>query len=389
MPISLPCFPQSGIYCSRVFVLVGCLVALAQAWGELGHRVVAHVAEALLTPKTKLETQRLLGAGDDLISVATWADAIRSGRRETGPWHYITLQVRGSQVTPDRADTPNVVSVLVEQIRILNTQAVMPKNLASQSPAASDHARAEALRWVVHLVADLHQPLHTGEDHDRGGNDTQVRLNRRKMGWHQVWDYGLLEKLESNEAVLARRLLDSAQFRERSHAGYLGGLNKGDIQAFGRESHGLAVQAYTRNYRGNDKAKPGAEINGRAILGRGRAVELSAEDVAWGQQVVFNQLLTAGVRLAGILNQAFDPQGVKLALPLVLPTATTRSTVVVTPSKATATQPVSLGTYSWSESSRVFHLSRCKDVTRILPKNLRTGNSPPLNKHLHRNCPAR
>jgi hypothetical protein len=388
MPLSLPFFTQSGMFFSRVLVLVGCLVALAQAWGELGHRVVAQVAEAFLTPKTKQEAQRLLGAGDDLISVATWADAIRSGRRETGPWHYITLQVRGPQVSPSQADTPNVVSVLVEQIRLLNTKGMVAKNLSPQSLSVSDHTKAEALRWVVHLVADLHQPLHTGEDRDRGGNDTQVRLNRRKMGWHQVWDYGLLEKLESNEAALARRLLDSAQIRERSHAGYLNGLNKGDIQAFGAESHGLAVQAYSRNYIGNGRAKPDKEKKDRAILGRGRAVELSAEDVAWGQQVVFDQLLKAGVRLAGILNQAFDPQGAKLALSLGLPNATTRSTVVVTPFKPAVTQSTAQGTYSWSESSRVFHLSRCKDVARILPKNLRTGNSPPLNKHLHRNCPA-
>lgn len=347
------------------------LVLLAQngalAWGEFGHRRIAALAETLLTETARSEVTRLLGAGDDLVSVATWADEIRGGRPETKPWHYITLQVRGPQIEIGRADSPNVVTELNRQILVLGARG-------------DDKARAEALRWVVHLMADLHQPLHCGEDHDRGGNETQVRIGRRKVGFHQAWDYTLVEKTGLDENAIMERLMDSVTARERLHAGYLRGLGSGDASAYAKESHAFAVQAYARQ--------------GRPILGRGRAVELSAEEVAWSQKVILDQWLKAGVRLAGAINRSLDPKSLgAVPLPSKVRAKPEISPASKPPSRATKPQALSqetgqaTGRYGWSENSRVYHLRDCGDLARISPEHLRWSDAPPAGKRLHRHCP--
>ncbi len=326
------------------------------AWGETGHRGIAALAETMLTETARGEVKRLLGAGDDLISVATWADEIRGGRPETGPWHYVILQVRGPQIEIHHADSPNVVTELSRQIQALQAMG-------------NDKSRAEALRWVVHLMADLHQPLHCGEDHDRGGNDTKVRLGRRKVGFHQAWDYALLEKSGLDDGTLVGRLVDSVTSRERLHVGYLNDLASGTVAAYAKESHALAIKAYARG--------------GRPILGRGRVVELSAEDVSWSQKIILDQWLKAGVRLAATLNRALDSksQGGGLKLPRVR----TKPAPSFESPKAETLSSRS-GRYGWSEKSQVYHLRECKDLTRISPENLQWGKTPPAGKHLHRNC---
>jgi len=271
------------------FLVCGPAIAVQEtwAWGELGHHVAARVAENYLTPTTRQEIQRLIGAGSDLVSISTWADEIRGGRPETRPWHYITLQVRGEQIDLRDADKPNAVTALDSALKIL-------------AKAGDDRARAEALRWVLHLMADLHQPLHAGEDHDKGGNQTKVRLKRRKMGWHQVWDDGYLKTLGLDEERLTQALLDSARALDKLSPGLIAWtrVSPRDIAA---ESHELAIQAYHRM--------------GRIIKGRGKAVTLEKSDIQWGQAVSQGQLLKAGIRLAAALNTALDPGGKVLSTP--------------------------------------------------------------------------
>jgi nuclease S1 len=149
-------------------------------WGAVGHRVIARVATARLSDRAKDEARRLLG-GETLAKVSTWADSIRRDRPTTGPWHYVNIPVYDSVYRPEKVCADGcVVSALEAQAAILADRT------------RSDAERAEALKWVVHLVGDLHQPLHAGDRGDRGGNDVRVTYDTLPGNLHGLWDTGLL-----------------------------------------------------------------------------------------------------------------------------------------------------------------------------------------------------
>lgn len=157
----------------------------ASAWGPHGHQVVAEIASRGLTPTAKVEVERLLGdrASNAMREASTWADEIRDEERwrHTGSWHYLNFE-RGdcSYSAKQNCRGGNcVVGAIEREARILADRK------------ASTAKRANALRFVIHFVGDVHQPLHAGFGHDRGGNDFQVRLGRRGMNLHGFWDQDL------------------------------------------------------------------------------------------------------------------------------------------------------------------------------------------------------
>jgi len=132
----------------------------AVAWGADGHRLIADVAEGLLSVPAKNEVLRLLALepGATLASVSTWADEARTP--VTAPWHYVNLpRDANCRYDPDRSCVQGacVVSAIDHQAAVL----------ASDAP---DEARLKALKYLVHFVGDVHQPLHAGFADDRGGN---------------------------------------------------------------------------------------------------------------------------------------------------------------------------------------------------------------------------
>jgi hypothetical protein len=240
---------------------------------------------------------------------------------------------------------------------------------------ASDFKKAEALKWLAHFVGDAHQPLHAGEDHDRGGNETSVRLGRRKMGWHQAWDHGFLTKLGHDEEVLVQHLQDTVQAWLKAGRG----AEPVTFVEMVAESHALARLAYARN--------------GRPIKGRGRTVELEAHDIAWAQQVTLMQLARGGIRLAHVLNRALDPRFAAERLK-----AMPKGSQVAKGEKVPAPRygkpggaliPVKnpLGMpYTWSKNSKVYHRLTCPDVAKIASDNLVKGETPPPGRRLHQGC---
>ena len=167
----------------------------ARAWGPLGHQTVAMAARAQLTPEALARLQELMALepGATLAEIATWADEHRSP--ETAPWHYVNFPAGDCNYRAAR-DCPQghcVVGVLDEQLRIL----------ASQAPPSE---RLLALKWVVHLVADLHQPLHAGMLEDRGGNRYQLQFLMRWTNLHAMWDSGLVRHMGEDAPTLAARL---------------------------------------------------------------------------------------------------------------------------------------------------------------------------------------
>ena len=174
----------------------------AMAWGALGHRLVARLAESSLDAQAQAEVARLLRGEADpsLAGIAAWADELRStdpdlGRR-SARWHYVNIDDPGCNFDP-QADCRGgncIVTALETQTAIL------------ADPARSDEERRQALKFVVHFVGDLHQPLHAGRGHDRGGNDYQVNWNGKGSNLHSLWDSGLLRSTGFDEDAWLARL---------------------------------------------------------------------------------------------------------------------------------------------------------------------------------------
>src|SRR5689334_14950394 len=146
-------------------VAVTCGSGSALAWGQEGHRVVALIAERHLTPAARAEAAQLLAieGASGMAAVASWADDFRSTHRQTAPWHFVNIPLAAAGYDHAR-DCPDEQSVVAKP----NEFAAV---LADRS--ARDRKRALALKFLIHLVADLHQPLHASDRHDRGGNEVQ------------------------------------------------------------------------------------------------------------------------------------------------------------------------------------------------------------------------
>ena len=420
MTLRLPLF-RGYVGAAALAVLV-LLPASVAAWGVQGHQVAAALAEDMLTAKAKAQVHALLdpaGAPGTLASVASWADDVRTLRPNTRPWHYITLENDNPHPDPARADTPNVVTGLQRQLAILSRRD------------ADRYAREEALKWVVHLVGDLHQPLHAGEDHDKGGNLAQVRVNRRAYALHAVWDYVLLEKIhlpsDSITAMLEREIT--------AEPGWLDRNAQGTPAEWVKATHALAPACYLLH------GKP---------LPKAAKVQLDRDYVHAATLTSLAQLKLAGAHLAFVLNQALDsggfgtflqphpggrpaedawfaqadagvesdsadaPAGNKpspshssAAAPSAPETTSvhersaTHARDIAMPPRGngadTAHVPIwasgsrrtliAYKRYSWSTNSKVYHLSICADVRRILRKNLQTSDKRPEDRTLHDGCP--
>ena len=167
----------------------------AQAWGRDAHRLIADIAMQRLTPAVRIEVERLLALepGATLASVSTWPDEFRSP--STAPWHYVNFRQDGPCVYRDDLCPGGacIVAALERQGRVL----------ASRAP---DEERLKALKYIVHFVGDLHQPLHAGFLEDRGGNQYQVQGFGRGSNLHAVWDVGLVENWPGGLASLRREV---------------------------------------------------------------------------------------------------------------------------------------------------------------------------------------
>ena len=173
------------------FVACLALAPVAQAWGPLGHSVVAALAQRQLSPAAEAEVERLLAPDHtaSLAEVANWADQIQDDParaalwQQTRPDHYINFHDADCHYVPARdcRDGRCVVAALQHYVAVLSDRR------------QSDTARREALKFVVHFVGDIHQPLHAGYRDDKGGNTYQVQFEGKGSNLHRVWDSGMLD----------------------------------------------------------------------------------------------------------------------------------------------------------------------------------------------------
>ena len=169
-----------------LLVVLSSLAPAAQAWSEFGHRLVGELAWRQLSPGARAQVDELLRgeAEPTLAGVAAWPDTIRElpGYEHTGPFHYVRINDPACvfERARDCRDESCVVGA-IERYRAV---------LADRSRPRAE--RAEALKFVVHFVGDVHQPLHAGHRADKGGNDFQINLGGEGTNLHSVWDYHVL-----------------------------------------------------------------------------------------------------------------------------------------------------------------------------------------------------
>jgi hypothetical protein len=283
---------RSGAATSALLLV---LSAPALAWGPEGHRAVGDIAARYLTAKTRVQVSELLK--DDRLAdgelsgrrtlgeIASWADEIKDfdwGRRRAS-WHYDDMALCGDAEYSRYCRSGRCASAqLAHQIEVLG------------DPRARLRARNEALKWIVHLVGDIHQPLHAANRGDRGGNLVQVSFFGQRdnppygsLNLHAIWDVQMVSKLIADRG--GERALVSAPIAESDRRAW----EQGSIADWVAESHALARD---RVYA----TLPVAAGCGERIAG---VVEIDSAYYAGAAPVIDIQLRKAGVRLARVLNE--------------------------------------------------------------------------------------
>jgi hypothetical protein len=245
----------------------------ALAWGKTGHRVVAALADPQLSGLARAHVKELLGV-DSLDEAATWPDDMRSApgpfwQKTATPWHYVTLNGIVYDHAPSEGDA---------------LEALNRFRAALRDPDATLADKQLALRFIVHLVGDLHQPLHVGKCCDNGGNEVKVKWFGRDLNLHSVWDSALVDEEQLSFTEMAAKLR-----RHTSNADVVAwwDINPRDWIS---ESAQLRETVYPEPNRKDPKALP----------------ELSYGYVYKYTPLMEQRLKQAGVRLAAYLNDIYS-----------------------------------------------------------------------------------
>ncbi len=295
----------------------------AWGWGCKGHQVVALIAEKHLNGRARLMVAEILDASpinpelprfcgqsstDAFADSSTWADDERSVRLDTAGWHFLDIPrgaPRGDFAQYCPASSGCVTSAIAEQLTVL------------RNPGASDQARADALRYVIHFIGDLHQPLHLTTNNDRGGNCVPVAFFDRvpeetnpvkedyRPNLHGIWDTDIIEHFTQGRTV--QQIADELESKF-----------KAQIPSWISEPVDPASWAWESHQAAEDTVY--GDLPVKVIIERPRPVNTCADDdhistrmLKLHEQlggdyqkategVIQERLTRAGVRLAAVLN---------------------------------------------------------------------------------------
>ncbi len=302
------------------FLCLACAPAV-EAWGCRGHEAVAALAEKHLTPQAKQALLALLTANpidpqlkrycgqtglDAFVDSSTWADDERGREPATAPWHFIDIPLGATQGPAQNFCGAGgcVLQAITDQLAILKDK---------NAPGAK---RAAALRYIIHFVGDLHQPLHGSTNSDRGGNcvpvkyftrNPRARSNSYTPNLHHVWDTEIPESQMQGA--------DPAEFADTLDAAFEGSLaawqqSGMQLDAWAWESHDHAAETVYGAFSKPIPVEPDVPVNtcaddnniGQRMLHKHLVIGQAYRDQA--ASVVEERLAQAGIRLAMILNDA-------------------------------------------------------------------------------------
>jgi hypothetical protein len=317
-------FLRAGIFACVLLLAVVSLPAPARAWGCKGHQVVALLAEMHLNPRALAMAKKILAEGpidpslsryckeggtDPLTDASTWPDDIRGIRPEASPWHYIDIP-RGANLRD--------VEKFCDAKEGCVTRAIRDDIAVLRSTDAGPQKRADALRFLIHFVGDLHQPLHAVTNNDQGGNCVpvaffnvlpQVRNPQTESyapNLHGVWDTNILERSTTGKTVD-----EVATELDQSFHTKIPGWQKGseNVYEWARESYQLAEKNVYGKLPVPIPTEAPATITSCAddnhvstrMLNLNEHLGESYQNMA--VPIVRKRLAQAGARLAMLLNQ--------------------------------------------------------------------------------------
>ena len=235
-------------------------------WGPTGHRTVGKIASEHLSKKASKEIKKILN-GHTIAWVSTYADEIKSDKnyRKFYSWHYINFPVNGKYETSKKNPKGDLIIGIQTCIAVLKD-----KNSSKQD-------KNFYLKMLIHLIGDLHQPLHVGHAEDKGGNTIQVQWFGKGTNLHHVWDIDMIEKWNMSYSELACNIdiLSKKQIED---------YQTGTLIDWVYESKKLAEEVYKT-------VKPGDKLSYRYSY--------------LHFHTVTEQLEKGGVRLAKILNEIY------------------------------------------------------------------------------------
>jgi len=309
---------------TAAFLFLCCAPSSAWAWGCEGHQVVALLAEQNLTPHALAIVTQILrdgpidpslsryckeGPADPIADASTWADDIRPLRPETAPWHYVDIPLGTSHrdiATFCPLPESCVTQVITDELTLLHSPAIDPQK------------RAEALRFLIHFVGDVHQPLHATTNNDQGGNCVPVAYfdalpqlrnpvtESYAPNLHGVWDVNILARM-----TMGKTPEQVASDLEQSFRSKIARWKSGraDVNEWAWESYQLADKKVYGKLPVHVPIEPPQTVKSCAddnhvsarMLKLNEHLVQPYQDVA--AKVVQEQIAKAGARLALLLNQ--------------------------------------------------------------------------------------
>ena len=243
-------------------------IGQAMAWGPKGHDVVAYIAEQHLSKKALKKVEATLD-GHTMVYVANWMDnaSHTDAYAHTKTWHYVnvdpTEQTYARSAKSQSGDVVTAINTIVEELK--------------SGELSAEEERAE-LMMLIHLVGDMHCPMHAGHKSDRGGNGTQVRYFGKMMNLHSVWDSEIVESAHRWSYVEWQKNIDRVNRKEAKT------LSLGTPNDWIEESVLLADDVYDTSTAGGN---------------------LSYDYVARYAPIIETQLLKGGLRLAKLLEEIY------------------------------------------------------------------------------------
>jgi S1/P1 Nuclease len=270
----------------------------ALSWGDEGHEIVAQIAQAFLEPDVRAKVTGLLATdtdsltAHDIASEATWADKYRDvnrngSREKTHQWHFVDIEISHPDLGGACFGHPPIPAGTVasdgpSQDCVVDKVEEFTAELSD--PATDPEERVVALKFLLHFVGDLHQPLHASDDSDRGGNDKRVTAPGFKAGnLHHFWDTEFVDQLGTDARSIASDLIGHISKAQQQD------WSRGTPADWAQEAFQIArVDAYGQLPEPNTH----------------HSYRLTDDYVSMATQDVALQLSKAGVRLALILNNA-------------------------------------------------------------------------------------
>lgn len=232
------------------------------AWGKMGHKMVVEIAYTMIDAHTRENVQKVLG-GMGAEEAGNWMDHIKSDHfyDHMKPWHYVNV---AEGKTYEETEEKNVINQLTRVVEELKHKDKMKE----------DDIRTNLL-IIMHLVGDLHQPLHVGYLVDKGGNDIRVKYKGESTNLHRIWDSDIIEQ----EHIT---LSDCLQFKRSFDSDELAALTAINVANWMRQ--------------------PRSQVKGCYAFSDGKIDEAY---IAKNKRIIEQEIFLAGARLAAVLNECF------------------------------------------------------------------------------------